>query len=222
MGWELVRLGGNTDGGYLVPDDFNGVVGCISPGVSHLVNFELDLARRGVVSILYDASIESSPVENSYFRFRKKFIGSYMQTGFLPLKDTLQEFPYSEEATLVLQMDIEGSEIAALHTLDAEDLTKFRILVIEFHRVQDWTNNSLFIFFIEPLFEQLLKIFDIVHVHANNCDGEFLVDKTFYPRALEITFHHKSRAKSAKETPSLPHYLDYPNSEDAPDISLKF
>jgi hypothetical protein len=33
-GHPLVRLGGPKDGGYLVPDDLDGIAFCFSPGVS--------------------------------------------------------------------------------------------------------------------------------------------------------------------------------------------
>jgi hypothetical protein len=39
---ELIRLGGNGDGGYLVPDDLDGLDYCFSPGVSITANFEND------------------------------------------------------------------------------------------------------------------------------------------------------------------------------------
>lgn len=221
-GWPLVRLGGKSDGGYLVPDDLFGVMGCISPGISNMVDFELDLARLGITSIMYDASIETIPLQHSNFRFRKSFIGSNMHADYLPLKSALEEFPNSSEATLLLQMDIEGCEVSALHSLNIDDLEKFRVLIIEFHRLQDWTTRSYFENFIEPLFNVLLQKFDIVHVHPNNCDGEFFVGKSFFPRALEITFHHKSRGKSARTKVGLPHELDCPNSGDVPDIHLKF
>ena len=42
----LVRLGGWSDGGYLVPDDFRGISACFSPGVSNVANFEKDLIDR--------------------------------------------------------------------------------------------------------------------------------------------------------------------------------
>ena len=50
-GHPLVRLGGEGDGGYLVPDDLDGIGACFSPGVSDVANFELAFANRGVKSL---------------------------------------------------------------------------------------------------------------------------------------------------------------------------
>ena len=43
-GKKLIRIGGNEDGGYLVPDDLEGIEYCFSPGVSTTVDFETHLA----------------------------------------------------------------------------------------------------------------------------------------------------------------------------------
>jgi hypothetical protein len=37
---KLVRIGGEGDGGYLVPDDLDGVMACFSPGVGATASFE--------------------------------------------------------------------------------------------------------------------------------------------------------------------------------------
>ncbi|MCU0317661.1 MAG: hypothetical protein MUC92_13840 [Fimbriimonadaceae bacterium] len=36
---ELIRLGPDEDGGYLVPDDLEGIVACFSPGVNTVSRF---------------------------------------------------------------------------------------------------------------------------------------------------------------------------------------
>lgn len=45
-GYDLVRIGGEGDGGYLVPDDFEGMKTCFSPGVSFVSDFEEHIARN--------------------------------------------------------------------------------------------------------------------------------------------------------------------------------
>ncbi len=40
-------MGGENDGGYLVPDDLEGIEYCFSPGVSNIATFELDCLNRG-------------------------------------------------------------------------------------------------------------------------------------------------------------------------------
>ena len=54
---ELVRIGGDSDGAYLVPDDLEGVQACFSPGVFNFKDFEDELATRyGIRSYMCDFS----------------------------------------------------------------------------------------------------------------------------------------------------------------------
>lgn len=222
-GWELRRIGNRGDGGYLIPDDLLEIAGCISPGVSDLMDFELQLSREfKIPSVLYDASIEIPPHTDKNVKFRKLFVGNVHKPNYVPLSKTLDDFPNSQDASLILQMDIEGDELLALGQLEEKDLNKFRILVVEFHRLHDWQNQTVFQKLILPLFTKLGENFDIVHLHPNNCDGVFNVGRKTLPRALEITFHHKSRRKKVPSYASIPHPLDYPNSSEAPDIRLDF
>ncbi len=59
---QLVRIGAPNDGGYLIPDDLEGIGACFSPGVGQLTNFEEDLAHLGIHSFLADGSIDTPPL----------------------------------------------------------------------------------------------------------------------------------------------------------------
>lgn len=222
-GWELRRVGNRGDGGYLIPDDLLEIAGCISPGVSDLMDFELQLSREfNIPSVLYDASIEIPPHTDQNIKFRKLFVGNTHKSNYVPLSETLADFPNSQDASLILQMDIEGDELLALGSLEESDLNKFRILVVEFHRLHDWKNQTVFQKLVLPLFTKISESFDIVHLHPNNCDGVFHVGGKIMPRALEITFHHKSRRRKEPSYALIPHPLDHPNSSEAPDLRLDF
>ena len=43
VGFELIRLGENSDGGYLLPKDFDEIKYCYSAGVGFVTQFEKDL-----------------------------------------------------------------------------------------------------------------------------------------------------------------------------------
>ena len=110
---ELIRIGGNSDGGYLVPDDLFGVMNCFSPGVSETANFEFDLANRKIKSFLADYSVEKSPIENELIDFEKKYLGAETNEIYMTLNDWVnRKCPHDND--LILQMDIEGSEYAVL------------------------------------------------------------------------------------------------------------
>ena len=44
--YPLIRIGGKSDGAYLVPDDLEGIDSCFSPGVCNSKRFEDHLAKE--------------------------------------------------------------------------------------------------------------------------------------------------------------------------------
>jgi len=108
---ELIRLGNNGDGGYLIPNDLTDIKYCYSPGVSSSVGFELDLLEHGIESFLADFSIENIPILNKKFDFEKKYIGHERgnSNDYITLESWIN-MKTPNEANLILQMDIEGGE----------------------------------------------------------------------------------------------------------------
>src|SRR4051812_33041026 len=74
-GYPLIRLGPDGDGGYLVPDDLDGIKYAFSPGVSTESGFEAALAARGQRVFLADYSVDGPAQPNPNFVFDKKYVG---------------------------------------------------------------------------------------------------------------------------------------------------
>jgi hypothetical protein len=55
---ELIRLGPNGDGGYLLPNDLEGIEACFSPGVAQVSEFELDCLKYEMKVFMADKSVE--------------------------------------------------------------------------------------------------------------------------------------------------------------------
>ena len=45
---ENIRIGGENDGGYIVPNDLKDVKYCFSPGVGSISKFEKELTQKGI------------------------------------------------------------------------------------------------------------------------------------------------------------------------------
>src|SRR6202167_2755465 len=82
-GKDLIRIGGDADGGYLLPDDLDGIEYCFSPGVGTLSGFETHLADFHIKSFLADYSVDAAPVSRPELIFDKKFLGSSDRGPFL-------------------------------------------------------------------------------------------------------------------------------------------
>lgn len=81
----LSRIGPAGDGGYLLPDDLDGVEACFSPGVSTQSGFEKECADRGMRVYLADRSVEGPPLDHPLFHFTSTFIGPAPVEGFTTL-----------------------------------------------------------------------------------------------------------------------------------------
>jgi hypothetical protein len=66
---HLIRIDGDSDGGYLIPDALEHLEFCFSPGVAFTADFEDDLTKRGVKCFLADYSVDRPPIRSVLFDF---------------------------------------------------------------------------------------------------------------------------------------------------------
>jgi hypothetical protein len=203
----LIRIGGDCDGGYLLPDDLIGIDACFSPGVEQTATFELEMAKRGIKSFMADYSVDGPPFQNEYFTFEKKFIGYQENDVFTTMDNWVQKHSKPEESNFLLQMDIEGWEYdSLLHTSD-ETISRFRIMVIEFHGL-DMIFDPLGLKLLRATFNKLLLNHSIVHIHPNNISKVVEFDNIKVPPIMEFTFIRNDRIKKIEFTKFFPHELD--------------
>jgi hypothetical protein len=219
-GVELIRMGGNNDGGYLVPNDMEGIDYCFSPGVDVIANFENDCLKKGIKSFLADYSVERPPINLEGSQFIKKFVGAYNSDITITMEDWMkQSLPQNHNNDLILQMDIEGAEYETLLSTPVSVLKKFRIIVLEIHNFQKLDNREYFKL-INATIEKVTEHFVPVHLHINNCDTAVNVNGIDIPPIFEVTFLRKDRIKKIGQSVSLPHPLDQPNFADRKDIPI--
>jgi hypothetical protein len=214
----LVRIGAPGDGGYLVPDDLQGIRHCFSPGVSEVADFELALAERGVKCFLADFSVEAPPRQHASFVFDKKFLGLEDDEVFIRMESWVRYAP-ADDGDMVLQMDIEGAEYATLLDTSDETLRRFRLIVVEFHELQGLTDrigHEL----IRLTFHKLLRHFDIVHIHPNNARRPVSYEGLVIPPVMEFSFLRRDRVHSRQPASMFPHPLDRRNMPSMEDIAL--
>jgi hypothetical protein len=216
--FDLIRVGGDNDGGYLIPNDLSGITACFSPGVADTASFEIDLCKRGIGSHLADASVDAPPKNFTPRSFTKKYLGGYNNDTYM----TLPVWMYEQRAfmgDLILQMDIEGGEYTTLLCTPPDVLRKFRIIAVEIHNVQTWF-NPLAWEVVKAFFEKLLEDFRVVHNHPNNNCPFIEADGILMPTVFELTLLRKDRAEPIGYCTEFPHPLDQPNVLDKPDRPL--
>lgn len=215
--YPLIRVGGNNDGGYLIPDDLSGISTCFSPGVDTTASFEKDLACRGILSHLADASVDGPPEDFRMLSFEKKFLGPYTDGDYMTLDFWVKN--KAAQGDLILQMDIEGAEYQTILATPLETLRRFRIIAMEVHNAQHWF-NPLAWDTMQTFFGKLLADFNVVHIHPNNNCPFIQYDDVFFPSVFEITLLRKDRAAPEGFMEQLPHPLDQPNVLDKPDRGI--
>jgi hypothetical protein len=215
-GIELVRIGPDADGGYLVPDDLDGIRHVFSPGVSSESGFEAQLADRGMQVFLADYSVDGPAVNHSRFAFDKRFVGCVTNEQYMTLDDWhAAKLGLSSDAELLLQMDIEGAEYETLLAASPRLLGLFRIMVIEFHWLPQLWNEPFFAL-ASRTFYKLLATHAVVHIHPNNCCGSVRSSGLEIPRIAEFTLLRRDRLRSTAYRTTFPHPLDRPNVAKAP------
>lgn len=220
---NLVRIGGDGDGGYLVPDDLNNVRFCMSPGVANSSSFEFQLASDyNMTCCLADFSVDAPAIHHPRFHFTKKFISSYNDDQNIRLTDWVQasEDRYGK-GDLLLQMDVEGAEYPVLQEVSEKTLAKFRTIIIEFHYIDRIFDRNEFAL-IKQVFDKLLKQFYIVHIHPNNSGHVSARNGIEVPTVLEFTFFRRDLVADSSPLSFEPHPLDQQNSKGRPDLVLPF
>lgn len=211
---DLIRLGSNGDGGYLVPDDLEGIESCFSPGVDNISEFENDCLKYGMKIYMADKSVDKPNLDipEEKYDFIKKFVGCTNNDNYISMDNWVNLNSKSSTSDLLLQMDIEGDEYFSLINMSNTLIKRFRIMVIEFHFLNDFWNPHFFDL-AETVFGKILETHICVHIHPNNCCG---IDSRFgfdIPRVAEFTFIRKDRVKIKKYASNFPHELDYDNTE---------
>lgn len=221
--YDLLRVGKNNDGGYLVESNSIQIAqSLISFGIGKDWSFEYHFKKlKNIPIFAYDHTIqkfEELPQFKSFFNvdrnnyfFRKKIGENLVEKNNITIEKIVNDFNLyflGLKPPIFFKIDIEGSEYKILN-----DLVKFSKsisgLVIEFHDVH--INLDIILKFIKEL------DLDLCHMHANNWGG---VDSNLVPKVLELTFARDPVKIGDKST--IPHILDQSNNARKEDIIIHF
>lgn len=215
---DLIRVGGNGDGGYLIPNDLKDIKACFSPGVSTTSTFESELEFFGIFSYLADYSVDAPTNLSKNHIFLKKYVAPFNSENSVDFQEWILANS-SRGEDYILQMDIEGAEYATLLSCNREILKRFRILVIEFHHL-DLLFNAQAFSFIQNCFKKILNDFYVVHIHPNNATPTRKRNNISIPITMEFTFLRRDRVSQLRYAHLFPHELDKPNISKKSDLPL--
>lgn len=227
---DLLRVGGNTDGGYVMYRGGGGMrnsdAKAISLGVSDSSPWDLEMAQRGFKVIEYDGSIEKCPYNHENIVFHKKFIGNANAENTVTLASILKDNHLDENKPNILQCDIENCEWDMLENMDISVLSQyFSQVIFEFHgcnpEEQDGAEKRI------NVLKKLNEYFLPIHTHLNNHGKIFYSKGLFFSTTLEVSYLRKNEFASTqnlnyrKECGNL-QGLDFPTWPSNPEIPLRF
>lgn len=212
---KLIRLGPEGDGGYLIPNDIHDIKTLFSPGVSCESGFEKDCADLGLQVFMVDASVETPTIMHKSFVFKRKFIGSTSRDIHITLDDWVDTSIKSRDSELILQIDIEGAEYGAFLAASPFLMSRFRIIVVEFHQLDQLWNRPFFNL-AKQAFEKILYTHSCVHIHPNNYSKVIKAAGLEIPEIMEFTFYRNDRCQQRDYQLSYPHKLDCDNTSKPP------
>lgn len=223
-GLDLMRVGAERDGGYLIPVEMGEIDALFSPGVDTVSDFELYFAERGIRCYLADGSVSAPPIQHEFFEFTPKFIGDKHSDTWISFGRWIQEAGLDFSNNLALQMDIEGGEYEVFMDKSAKNLfSKFKWIAIELHDLhligsdEHWSK-------VHNLLSVLSKDFKIVHIHPNNNEATVNIGGRIIPPVIEVTFANtrlfKDEQARVRPKEIISHEFDRQNSIFMPKIDL--
>jgi hypothetical protein len=209
---DLIRVGKDYDGGYLVnSEDMLKTSQLISLGVGPDWSFEKQFVKINDCSVVaYDEKIDSPDDEyRNFFVGNKKHILKNIGHNFnnVPFENIIQEHD------IFLKCDIEGAEYDLFSKL-IEYSSSFVGMIIEVHNLNERNNLA-------DLFNLISKLNQkLVHIHVNNY-FYYKKENSAIPDILELTFSSSKNIKYNSHL-SLPHRLDMPNNPNDMEFQINF
>ena len=219
IGYELVRVGGHHDGGYIMLNDFENKKIAYSFGIGYDVSWEEWISRKGNIIIhCFDHTVNGLPIENDRMFFHKIGIAGvdYRSDNLLSIDSILQANAHERETDIILKMDVEGAEWDFFQTVSSDTLNRFSQMTFELHGMINRDEGKI----IRAL-EKINKTHQAVWIHANNSGGIARAGCIMMPDLLEITYVNKQNYMFTDTSYNCPLDIDSPNIEAYPDIVLR-
>ena len=219
-GVDLIRIGKDNDGGYIMPDDFESDDKiAYSFGISDDVSWDKDMASRGYDVFMYDHTIDSLPEENPRFHWSK--IGISDGTGNDGRLKTLDELikanHHEGRHNMILKMDVEKAEWGFIEMVSTEMLSRFSQILIEFHGLNEpkWQGR------IPAALRKLNLTHQPVHIHGQNIGHYVSLGTQTFCNQIEVSYVRRGKYSFDENYDvKLPLDIDMPALLHIPEISL--
>jgi hypothetical protein len=189
LGLTKVRIGRDTDGGYVIPAELLETSKYfLIFGVNDEDSFEMDVYSRTESKniILCDPFVPYTRKDSPLTFYPVGLSGESL--GFMrTLPDFLKEYSIPKDH-LFLKIDIEKGEYPSFDTLTKYDFDGVDCLVIEIHSLLEKKYHTS----AGKLLDLLNESFVLYHIHANNNAMYDIKNEMLYPDVIECTYISKA------------------------------
>lgn len=183
---DLIRVGPNADGGYIVYKFASPQYdGCLSGGVGEDVSFEIDfLSKHETMECdIYDHTVHGLPENHPRLHWIAQPMSSCVLRDFLQTRQNV-----------FFKCDIEGGEWETLHgALDMRE--RLQQVVVEIHGLGDaawpWGAHAM----VEQqrdVLQAMATTHYLVHVRGNTCSPLVPMGNVYVPEVIELTYVRKN------------------------------
>jgi hypothetical protein len=218
---KKIRVGSMGDGGYVLPDDLDGIDNVLSIGIGEEDSFDYYFAKNNIPVFQYDHTVDSAKNKCQYYFFNKIALSKSDGEGSRSLSTMIDLHGFHSSNNGILKFDIEGAEWECFSDINSDLLKHFRIIVCELHGISSVVNSEHRLV-VRKTLEILLSNHSLVHLHANNCCGIHLLEGIPVPAVVELTLLRNDRSSFTLSKDPIPGALDFPNMADRPDLVLNF
>ncbi len=213
--FNLIRIGNDCDGGYVLLDDLDRIDGVYSFGIGKDVSFEEDIASRGVDVFCYDPTINEFPSHNNHLHYSCVGIDRKDEGNMMTMESIIEKNGHGDYNNLLLKMDVEGFEWDFIEQANSSTLKRFRQMTFEFHELDKACCKRII-----KCLKKLNQTHQAIWIHGNNSGGVAISKSTLVPRLLEISYVRKNDYRFDDVHYDCPTNLDFPNLEIRNEIML--
>jgi hypothetical protein len=209
---SLQRIGEQKDGGYLTCETTGtaGPVAGLSFGINGFDGWgDQYAAKHQIPMYQYDCFNHNVPnCPSGRCHFSPTCVqdgGHYDNSSFQTLAALMDQTSPSQE--VIVKMDVESAEWGSISLTDDAHLGRIQQLILEFHGLGDSGRHGEFL----GVMQKLLRHFQVVHNHGNNCCKPATFGAYIIPSVFEVTFVRKDLADIMPCASTHPHAQDAPN-----------
>jgi len=210
---RLVRIGPNSEGGYVIYNNIQEIDTIISIGVAKDTSFEEHFSTLsfGKPNIhLFDHTDQPLRKLPNNFYFHSQGLGSKTDelSNILKLSDIINLYIVPGKKN-ILKIDIDGSEYSCLSVCSSIEYENFDQIIFEFH---DLTDYAMLSGELNKILKDISENFFVVHLHPNNFEPWSVLNGFALPSVLEVTYLNKKYATLIEDKVKVfPTKLDFPN-----------